>query len=100
MTTATTDKDINEGAVDAIAGTCRERINEMLPDLLTYVDASQAAGKITLSITLTPVKDTPGAYYHEVVPTLNVKGMRTEGAASIERIGRHLQLKLAGVSGS
>ncbi len=98
MATATATKAVNEEAVDLLAGTCRERINEMIDDLLKYVDAGQAPGKITLAITVGPVKDTPGAYWTDVVPTLNCKGIRSEGAATIERVGRQLQLRIAGLT--
>ncbi len=98
---ATATKDVNAEAVDKIAGTCRERINEMIDDLLKYVDASKQPGKITLAVTLGPVKESgivvEGAYWLDVVPTLNCKGVRSEGASTIERIGKHLQLKIAGL---
>ena len=88
---------INEEAVDLLAGTCRERINEMIDDLLKYVDAGKAPGKMTLAITVGPVKDTPGAYWTDVVPSLAVKGMRSEGASTIEHVGKHLQLRINGL---
>lgn len=95
MTTAT--KDINEAAVDQIAGTCRERINEMIGDLLTYVNASEAPGKMTIAISVDPAKDTPGAYWVNIVPSLAVKGLRTEAPATIELVGKQLQLKMPGM---
>ncbi len=95
---ATATQTVNEEAVDLIAGTCRERINEMIDDLLKYVDAGQAPGKITLTITVGPVKDTPGAYWTDVVPALACKGIRSEGASTIERVGSQLQLKIAGLT--
>lgn len=96
MTTAA--KDINEEAVDHIAGVCRERVNEMIADLIAYVSASEAKGSITLKVEVEPVKETPGAYWINVSPSMAVKGVRADRAASIERVGKHLQLKLAGVT--
>lgn len=88
-------KQINEEAVEWLADRCRERLDEMLPDLLKYVNASKAKGSIKLSIDIDPVKDTPGAYYVDVQPSISAKGMRAEAPASIERVGSQLQLRLA-----
>ena len=85
----------NDAALELITGTCRERINEMLDDLLTYVRASEAAGSITLKISLTPEKEIPDAYELSIVPSMSVKGMRSDGTARIQRIGKQLQLTLA-----
>lgn len=90
-------KAINDEAVDILAGVCRERINEVMDDLLKYVNASEQPGKLTLTISIGPVKDTPGAFHVDVIPKLAVGGTITEGAATIERVGNQLQLKLAGM---
>lgn len=95
---ATATAAVNEEAVELIAGACRERVNEMIDDLLKYVNAGDAPGKITLSIVLAPVAKTPGAYTVEVTPALSVKGMRSDGPATIEHVGRQLQLKIAGLA--
>ena len=94
---ATATKGINDEAVEHITAVIHERVNEMIPDLLTYVAASEEAGSLTLKVVLEPVKKTPGAYWINVIPALSVKGMRSDRAASIERVGSHLQLKLGGV---
>lgn len=96
MTTAAK-TDLNLAAVELISGTCRERVNDMIDDLLDYVKLSGAAGKLTLAITITPDPKIPEAYSVSVIPSLAVKGTRAEGAATLERIGKQIQLKIAGM---
>jgi hypothetical protein len=91
-------KPTNDEALEMIAGTCRERLNEMLDDLLGYVRASEAPGSITLKVSIAPIKELPDAYEVSVVPSLAVKGTRTDGKAKITRIGNQLQLILGGLS--
>jgi hypothetical protein len=88
---------VNAEALELITGTCRERVNEMLDDLLEYVKLSGAAGSLTLKIQVTPDSTIPDAYAVSIVPALSVKGLRSEGAAQIEKVGRQLQLRIAGM---
>lgn len=87
----------NDDAVERISGACRERLNEMLDDLLTYVRVSNVKGSIGLKIEIAPDKDIPDGYTVEIVPSLSVKGLRTSAAAKITRIGSQLQLTLGGL---
>ena len=86
----------NAEAVDHITDACRSRVDEMIDDLLKYVNASEAKGSIILTCSIEPVKKTPGAYWLNVQPALSCKGMRSERPATIERVGNELQLKLRG----
>ena len=88
---------INEEAIALVEASINERLQELVPDLVRYVRASNEAGKIGINIALTPDKKTPGAYWVSVTPKLNVKGIESMGPASLEMVGDEIQLKIAGM---
>ncbi len=97
MATGTKAPDINAEALELIEGAIHERLQELIPDLVRYVNASQEPGKVSLAIALTPDKKTEGAFWVSVTPKLTATGIISEGPATLEVVGNEIQLKLAGI---